>query len=85
MANTIVYYDETGKIIMTESGNYIKPTGTVSYIETEIPSDYSIVSVDPETNEPILEELPKTDEQLRLEALEEQMNALLGVESEVTA
>ena len=37
MAQAIIYYDSTGKIIMSEAGNYTKPAGSVSYIETEIP------------------------------------------------
>lgn len=81
MFNTIIY-DESGKIIMTTSQTGF---GKVSAIEAEVPDGYYVKSVDPETNEPVLEPIPKTDEQLRLEALEKQMNALIGVESEVTA
>ena len=80
MFNTIIY-DESGKIIMTTSQTGF---GKVSAIEAEVPDGYYVKSVDPETNEPVLEPIPKTDEQLRLEALEKQMNALIGVESEVT-
>lgn len=77
MINTIIY-DSTGNIIMTTSQTGY---GKITVIEAEVPDGYYVKSVDPETNEPVLEPVPKTDEQLRLEALEEQMNVLLGVES----
>ena len=57
MAQTIIYYDSTGKIIMSEAGNYTKPAGSVSYIETEIPDGYIPVSVG-EGGEIITEALP---------------------------
>ena len=82
MPNTIVYYDETGKIIMTESGNYLKPAGAVSYLETTIPDGYIPASVG-ENGEVITEALPKSAEQQRLDALEQQMDALIGAETEV--
>lgn len=75
-----IIYDSTGIILMTTSQTGY---GKISAIEAEVPDGYYVKSVDTETNEPVLEPIPKTDEQLRLEALEEQMNALLGVESEV--
>lgn len=77
-----IVFDENGNIIMTTSRTGY---GKVSAIEADVPNGYYIKSVNPETNEPVLEPIPKTDEQLRLEALEEQMNALIGVdESEET-
>lgn len=81
MLYTIIY-DETSEIIMATSQTGY---GKISAIEAEVPDGYYVKSVDPETNEPVLEPVPKTDEQLRIEALEQQMNALIGVnESEVT-
>lgn len=79
MLNTIIY-DSTGNIIMTTSQTGY---GKISAIEAEVPDGYYVKSVNVETNEPVLEAIPKTADQLRIEALEEQMNALLGVESEV--
>lgn len=79
MAQTIIYYDSTGKIIMSEAGNYTKPTGSVSYIETEIPDGYIPVSVG-EGGEIITEALPLTPEQQRIRELEKQVNALIGAE-----
>ena len=81
MAQTIIYYDSTGKIIMSEAGNYTKPAGSVSYIETAIPDGYIPVSVG-EGGEIITEALPLTPEQQRIRALEEQVNALIGAETE---
>lgn len=79
MAHTIIYYDESGEILFSASGDYKKPTGQVSTIETEIPDGYIPVSVG-EGGEVITEALPLTSEQQRLAALEAQMNALIGAE-----
>ena len=79
MAKTIIYYDESGEILVSASGDYKKPTGQVSVIETEIPDGYIPVSVG-EGGEVITEALPLTPEQQRLAALEAQMNALIGAE-----
>ena len=81
MAKTIIYYDETGKIIMSESGDYLKPTGQVSTLEVEIPDGYIPVSVGAD-GQVVTEQLPLTADQQRIAALEEQMNALIGAESE---
>ena len=51
----------------------------VSSVVSDIPDGYTVSSVNTETGEPVLEPIPKTEDQLRLEALERQMNALLGV------
>lgn len=81
MAKTIIYYDETGKIIMSESGDYLKPTGQVSTLEVEIPDGYVPVSVGAD-GQVVTEQIPLTADQQRIAALEEQMNALIGAESE---
>lgn len=80
MEKTIIFYDSTGKIIFSASGDYIKPTGQVSTIETEIPDGYIAVKV--ENGAVVTEALPQTPEQQRLAALEAQMNALIGAETE---
>lgn len=77
---TTIVYDETGNIIMTTSQTGY---GTISAIEAEVPEGYYVKSVDPETNEPVLESIPLTKEQQDIKEIKEQMNALLGVESEV--
>ena len=81
MAKTIIYYDESEKILFSQSGDYIKPTGQVSVIETEIPDGYIPVSVGA-VGEVITEALPLTPEQQRIRELEKQVNALIGAETE---
>lgn len=73
---TTIIYNSTGGIIMTTSQTGV---GAVSSIEYDIPDGYTVSSVNVETGEPVFEAIPKTEDQLRLEALERQMNALLGV------
>ena len=31
MANTIIYYDESGTVLLSQKGDYLKPVGAVSY------------------------------------------------------
>lgn len=78
---TIIYNKSTGNVILMMSDTIEE----VSSIVYDIPDGYTVSSINVETGEPVLEAIPKTDEQLRLEALEQQMNALIGVESEETA
>ena len=72
---TIIYNKSTGGIIFTTS----ETIENVSSLVFDIPDGYTVSTVNVETGEPVLEEIPKTEDQLRLEALERQMNALLGV------
>ena len=55
--------------------------GAVSYLETTIPDGYIPASVG-ENGEVVTEALPKSAEQQRLDALEQQMDALIGAETE---
>lgn len=73
-----VVYDSTGRPVFTVDAD-IDIAGAVK-IENP-PEGYYLKSVDPETGKPVFEQIPKTEEQQRIEALEEQMNALLGVDS----
>lgn len=82
MANTIIYYDESGTVLLSQKGDYLKPVGSVSYLETTIPDGYIPASVG-ENGEVVTEALPKSAEQQRLDALEQQMDALIGAETEV--
>ena len=72
---TIIYNKSNGKVILMMS----ETIEAVSSVMSDIPDGYTVSSVNTETGEPVLEAIPKTAEQLRLEALEEQMNALIGV------
>ena len=81
MAKAIIYYDENREILMSRAGDYKKPSGQVSYIETEIPDGYLPVGVD-EHGAVITEALPLTAEQQRIRELEAQVNALIGADTE---
>ena len=72
---TIIYNKSNGKVILMMS----EKIEAVSSVVYDIPDGYTVTSVNAETGEPVLEPIPKTEDQLRLEALERQMNALLGV------
>lgn len=50
MVKAIIYYDENKEIITAKSGNYKKPTGKISYIETEIPNGSFPISIDENGN-----------------------------------
>lgn len=82
MGKTIVYYDEAGRVLLSQRGDYTVPTGQVSTLEVEIPEGYIPVSVGPD-GQVVTEQIPLTADQQRIAALEEQMNALIGAETEV--
>lgn len=81
MAKAIIYYDENQEILMSRAGDYKKPSGQVSYIETEIPDGYLPVGID-EHGAVITEAIPLTAEQQRIRELEAQVNALIGADTE---
>ena len=62
-----IIYNSAGRVIMTTSETGID---AVSAIEYEVPNGYYVESVNPETGEPVLAEIPKTEEQQRLDELE---------------
>ena len=64
---TTIIYTTTGRILMTTSETGI---GLVSAIEAEIPDGFYAESINPETKEPVLAEIPKTEEQQKLADLE---------------
>lgn len=64
---TTIIYTSTGQIILTTSETSL---GTVSALEAEIPEGFYADSVNPETGEPVLKEIPKTEEQQKLADLE---------------
>ena len=75
MEKTLVIYDNNGTIFTQISGNYIKPVG-LQHIEIEIPERKILVGVNPTTQEPILEDVPKTEAELLREELEATQLAL---------
>lgn len=70
---TTIIYNSTGEVIMTTSQTGY---GKISAIEAEVPDGKYVKSVDTETNEPVLEEIPKSSEQAQIDALKEQVAAL---------
>ena len=44
--DTLIVYDNSGKIFYMASGDYIEPTGGLQYIIAYVPEDKCIVSVD---------------------------------------
>lgn len=82
---TTIIYDQTGRILMTQSGDMGATEADV--LTYEVPDGYRAVSVDPVTKEVTLEEIPKTEAEKQLADLQEKVaelekiqNAQLGVE-----
>ena len=71
---TFIVYDANGKIWVTRSGDTEYPE-TANFTIADIPDGYHVQSVNVETGEVLVGELPKTEEQTRLDALEIQMAA----------
>lgn len=76
--NTLIIYDEEGKIYYIATGNYTKPVG-LQHLEVEIPEGKIItgvnVSITPHIA--IFEDIPKSQEIQRIELLESALNELL--------
>lgn len=72
---TLIIYDSKGKILMSQTGNYEVPA-SIGFVESDIPESYYAASVDTETGKPVLAEIPKTEEQKKIEALEAKVQAL---------
>ena len=79
--NTLILYDDTGKICCINSGTYEVPRGNVNHVEIEVPKNKIVLSVNPETKEPVYQELPpsRTDE---LEAKLEYLVMMTGINVE---
>ena len=72
---TLVFYDNSGKIFCMTTGAYEIPNGGIQYLETEIPSDKLLVSIDvsdPNNPTPIFEDIPEDETTKRLSELEEE-------------
>ncbi len=65
---TLIVYDTTGYIIFSQQGTYRVPEG-IPFIETEIPTGYYAESVNPESQQPVLKEIPKSQEEKNMEVL----------------
>ena len=76
---TLLIYDNAGTIYYQQAGYYALPDG-LPCIEAEIPAGYYAKSVDTETKEPVLAEIPKSATDQRLAELEAQLAAITGTE-----
>ena len=69
---TIIYNKTNGKVILMMS----ETIEAVSSVMSDIPAGYTVSTVNVETGEPVLEPVPKTDEQAQIDALKEQVAQL---------
>ena len=74
---TMIVFDATGKVWSTMSGDAVP--GAASVLVADVPEGYTVVSVDIETNTPVLQKNPPTLEE-RIAELEAANAALLGEE-----
>ena len=79
MKTFVIYNKDTGEVIMTQSGNDATPV-VIDCLTAEIPNGKLVESVDLKTGDVVLTDIPKTEEQIRLDALEAQIAALAGSE-----
>lgn len=75
---TLIIYDDTGTIRMTQTGDINIPK-SVGMVVVDVPNGYTVANINPETGEPVLEKAPPTLEE-RIAELEAVNAALLGEE-----
>ncbi len=68
---TLIIYDNVGYILMQQTGSYRVPEGGIQYLEvdSEVHKNKIIKSVNIETKELILEDIPKSEMELLKEEL----------------
>ena len=76
---TLIIHDNLGNILMTQSGSMTMPE-SVGMVVADVPAGQIVKAVNVETGEVILEPLPKSETEQRLESLENAMAAMLGGE-----
>lgn len=79
-----IIYDSTGIILMTTSQTGY---GKISAIEAEVPDGYYVASVNPETGEPVLKEIPKSSEQAQIDDLKKivaQLQEAAALQQQIT-
>ena len=77
---TIIYNKSNGKVILMMS----ETIEAVSSVMSDIPDGYTVSSVNVETGEPVLEAIPKTDEQKEIDSLKTAAYALASVSTTLT-
>ena len=70
MEETLVIYDNNGKIYSKLTGVFDTPIG-LQHIVIVIPEKKILVGVNPETHEPIFEDVPPTETEMQQQALSE--------------
>lgn len=78
MKQMMAVYDQAGNVFFTREGTAFPES--VAMAICEVPDGYYVESVNVETGEPVLAEIPKTDIDARLAALEAQVAAMTGTE-----
>lgn len=74
-----VVYDSTGRPVFTVDADI----DIAGYTTCDNPPEgYYLKSMNPETGEPVFEEIPKSDEQAQIDALKEQVAALQAASDE---
>lgn len=68
---TLIIYDNTGYIYMQRTGSYRVPEGGIQFLEVDstVHENKIIKSVNVETKELVLEDMPKTELQLAQEQI----------------
>ena len=84
---TLIIYDNTGRIFLQMSGSYVTPQGGINYIEVDSTTiGIKVVkSVNVDTKQLVLEDLPKTELQLTQEKVANLENYILEKETSNTA
>lgn len=77
---TLIIHDNLGNIILTQSGSITMPE-SVGMIIADVPAGQLVKAVNVETGEVILEPLPKSETEQRLDSLESTLAAMLGGEN----
>lgn len=80
---TLLIYDNLGRILLRQEGNYILPEGGIQYIEIQIPSGKYPISIDMDRHLPIYEDLPKNEMEILRDEIEQLKNDMADLMFEV--
>ena len=77
---TLIIHNQDGSVILTQAGSFTMPE-SVGMVVANVPAGKQVKSVNVETGEVVLKELPKSETEQRLDSLEAALAALVGGES----
>lgn len=80
---TLIIYDNSGYVLMQQTGAFRTPEGGVNYIITKIPSGMKVGGVNVETKEPILEEMEPTENEILKKEIEKLKSDIADLTLEV--